>query len=44
MKQIPVSKMQLVDIPYQANMGYIYAVESGDFIRLLCKNIKPIWQ
>ena len=32
MKQIPVSKMQLVDIRYQAHMDYIYNVESGDSI------------
>ena len=33
MKQIPVSKMQLVDIPYQAYMDYIYNAESGDSIK-----------
>ena len=38
MKQIPVSKMQLVVIEYQPHMDYIYDVESGDSI----KNIKPI--
>ena len=42
MKQIPVSKMQLVDIQNQAHMDYIYNVESGDSIRLF--NIKPIWR
>ena len=35
MKQIPASKMPLVDIPYQAHMDYIYNAESGDSIRIL---------
>ena len=42
MKQIPVSKMQLVDIQYQVHMDYIYDVESGDSIRIfiyLCAKI-----
>ena len=38
MKQIPVSKIQLVDIQYQAHMDYIYNVESGDSIRLFPLN------
>ena len=40
MKQIPVSKMQLVDIPYQAHMDYIYNAESGDSIRIFVQKYK----
>ena len=44
MKQIPVSKIQLVDIQYQAHMDYIYNVESGDTIGLFfCTKIYNLY-
>ena len=40
MKQIPVSKMQRVDIPSQAHMDYIYNVESVDSYNIFVQKDK----